>query len=149
VTPLMKKRTFLFKWVLPYAIVLAVLAWQFREEIAGTRSDYLSAALVGAAVLSILFFVIRRRSSGEPDEILDGGTFIRVSCDGVTEDIAFSNVEAIETSKLLRLTRAGLLLREPSRFGKVILFYPFQETEPSGENAVVARLRRKINAQVS
>src|SRR5215813_15301642 len=109
----MRKRTFFLKWVLPYMLVIAVLAWQFREQIQGTKSDYLLAALVSTAMLVILFFVIRRRSKDEPDEILDGGTFVRVSIGGVTEDIPLSNVEAIETSKLLRLTQAGLVLRSP------------------------------------
>lgn len=142
--PLMKKRTFLLKWALPYAIVAAVLAWQFREQMIEPTPDYLTAAVVSAAMLVILFFVIRRQNRHEPDEVLDGGTFLRVSYGRVTEDIPISNLQAVETSKLLRLTRVALLLRTPSRFGDVISFYPLQEKEPSGENAVAAGLRRRV-----
>jgi len=88
--------------------------------------------------------VIRRHSKHEPDEVLDGGTFLRVRYGSVTEDIHVSNLQAVETSKFLRLTRVALLLRVPSRFGDVILFYPLQEQDSSGENAVVTSLRRRV-----
>jgi len=55
VTPLMKTRTFVLKWAMPYAIVAAVLGWQFREEVTGSKPDYATAAVVSAAALVILF----------------------------------------------------------------------------------------------
>lgn len=142
--PLKKKRTFLLKWGLPYALVAGVLGWQFRGEVTGEKPDLPIAAIVSAAMFVILFFVIKRQNKEEPDEVLDGGTFLRVSYGNVTEDIPISNLRAVETSKLLRLTRVALLLRTSSKFGEVISFYPLQDKELSGENAVAASLRRRV-----
>jgi hypothetical protein len=144
VTPLKKKRTFLLKWALPYALVAGVLGWKFRGELTGEKPDLLIAVIVSAALCVILFFVIRRQNKEEPDEILDGGTFLRVSYGNATEDIPMSNLRAVETSKLVRLTRVALLLRTSSKFGEVISFYPLQDKESSGENAVAASLRRRL-----
>jgi hypothetical protein len=145
VIPLMKRRTFLLKWALPYALVTLVLAWHFREQISGSKPDYPTAAFVSAALFIILFFVIKRQSKQEPDEVLDGGSFLRVSYGNATEDIPVGNLQAVETNKLLRLTRVALVLRTPSSFGEVISFYPLQEKDASGENAVAASLRRRVH----
>ena len=132
---------------MPYALVAGVLGWQFRGEITGDKPDLLIAVIVSAAMLVILFFVIRRQSNDEPDEVLDGGSFLRVCYGRATEDIPISNVRAVETHKLIRLTRVALLLRTSSKFGEVISFYPLQDKELSGENAVAASLRRRVGGQ--
>lgn len=145
-TPLMQKRTFLTKWVFPYALVALVLAWQFRDEAVGADPDYASAAVVSAMMVVILFFVIRRQSKLEPDEILDGGSFLRVRYGRTTADIPISNLREVETRKIIRLTRLVLHLRTPSILGESIAFYPLQRKEPSGENAVATDLRRRLGS---
>ena len=143
-TPLKKKRTFLLKWALPYVLVAGVLGWQFRGELSGENQDIQTAAIISATVFVILFFIIKRQNKEQPDEVLDGGAFLRVSYGNVTEDIPISNLRAVETSKLVRATRVDLLLRTPSKFGEVISFYPLQDNDSSGENAVAANLRRRV-----
>lgn len=144
-TPLKKKRTFIWKWAVPYAVLVGVGAWQFHAELAKPKPDLLIEGAVGAMMFAILFFVIRRQSREEPDEVLDGGTFIRISYGGETEDIPISNLRAVETRTWIRLTRIGLLLGTPSKFGEVISFYPLQDKDASGENAVAASLRSRMN----
>jgi hypothetical protein len=142
--PLMQKRTFLTKWFFPYVLVALVLAWQFRGKSVGAEPDYASLVVISAMIIVILFFVIRRQGKLEPDEVLDGGSFLRVRYGPTTDDIPISNLKGVETRKLVRLTRLVLHLRTPSTFGELISFYPLQHKEPSGENAVAAALRRRL-----
>ena len=122
-----------------------MLGWQFRDELTGKKPDLLIAVVVSAVLFVILFFVLRRQNKEEPDEVLDGGTFLRVSYGSETEDIPISNLYAVETGKLLRLTKIALIFKPQSRFGEVIEFYPHQEKDASGQNAVAVSLQRRIN----
>lgn len=53
-------------------------------------------------------------------------------------------MRAVETRKLVRITRVYLLLRTPSKFGEVISFYPLQQKDQNGESAVAALRRRAM-----
>jgi predicted permease len=143
-TPLTRRRTFLMKWGLPYAIVLAVLLWSLYRESNKPEPDYIAAALVLVAACAILFFVIKRQSRQLPDEVLDGGTFLRVTFGSTTEDIPMSDIASIEAENLVRLTRIVLCLRKPSAFGDTIAFYPVQRRDPSGRNEVTVSLAGRI-----
>ena len=65
-SPLERKRAFLFRWALPYALALAVLVWQARGW--KGAQEYVVGTLVAALFLVILFFVIRRQDFAEYDE---------------------------------------------------------------------------------
>jgi hypothetical protein len=132
------------KWGLPYAIVLAVLLWSLYRESNKPEPDYIAAALVLVAACAILFFVIKRQSRQLPDEVLDGGTFLRVTFGSTTEDIPMSDIASIEAENLVRLTRIVLCLRKPSAFGDTIAFYPVQRRDPSGRNEVTVSLAGRI-----
>lgn len=84
--PLLQRRRFAIKWFLPYAVLVCILAWHFREAWTGEDLELLTtAAVIGLIAAVVMFFVIRRQSKEEPDEVLDGGSFIRVSYGGAKE----------------------------------------------------------------
>ena len=143
-TPLMRKRTFWSKWGLPYAILVAVLAWNVRGRWDQPDSDYAVEAVVGIAAFAILYFVIRRQSREQPDEVLDGGRFLRVTFGSTTEDIPISEIANVAAVKMLRLTRIVLSLRKPRVFGDTIVFYPVQKRDSSGRNEVAVNLERRV-----
>ena len=143
-TALMRKRTFWSKWALPYAITLPVLVWSLYGESSKPKPDYISAGLALLALCVILFFVIKRQSRQLPDEILDGGTFLRVTFGSTTEDIAISDIASIEAQTIVRLTRIVLYLQKPSAFGDAIAFYPVQRRDSSGRNEVAVSLEGRI-----
>ena len=143
-TPLSRKRTFLTKWFLPYVATTPVALWQFHAEGTKAEPQYAVLGVVLVAMAVILFFVIKRQSNDHPDEVLDGGSFLRVVRGSSHEDIPFADLEVVHTSKLVRLTRLYLQFRTPTKQGRTISFYPLQEKDASGENAVAATLRRKI-----
>lgn len=141
-TPLMRKRTFLTKWALPYALCTLVLLWRgYRDP------DLLSLLVVSVILFTILFFVIRRQSRNQPDEVLDGGTFLQLVFGKAIETVQLSNLADIEVEKFLRLTRLVLHLRQPSRVGQTIVFYPLQEKNSSGENLVYASLQARTKGR--
>jgi hypothetical protein len=146
VRPLMRKRTFLAKWALPYGLCALVALWQWYQELGEPDPHYLSLLVVWVMLFTILFFVIRRQSRNQSDEVLDGGTFIQLTFGKAVETVPLSNVTDIEVDKLLRLTRLVLHLREPSRVGQTIVFYPLQDKDSSGENSVAASLRARTKS---
>jgi hypothetical protein len=148
VIPLKPTRTFLSKWILPYVGIALILGWQIRKETLKSQPEYLAMAFVSALCLVIFFFAMRRQYKGDPDAVLDGGTFLRVSFGSESEDIPISSVREVETGKLFRSTKIALVLKEKSRFGEVIEFYPYQKKIPSGENEVVNNLRRRLNVSL-
>jgi hypothetical protein len=79
----------------------------------------------------------------DPDEVLDGGTFLRVSYGSETEDIPLSNVKAAETSKFVTALRVELLLRTSSKFGDVISFYPHRTKDASGRECSRGELEKQ------
>lgn len=143
--PLSRKRTFLTKWVLPYVFTVPVALWQFHEESIKGEPQYVLLGSVWLTVAVILFFVIKRQTNDYPDEVLDAGTFLRVVRGPSHEDYPFADLEAVDTSKLVRVTRLYLHFRTPTKEGRTISFYPLQEKVASGENAVAAALRRKLS----
>ena len=143
-TPLMRKRTFWLKWGLPYAVVVAVLLWNVRGRWDKPNSDHLVEVVVGIAAFVILYFVIRRQSRELPDEVLDGGRFLRVTFGSTTEDIPISEIASVAAVKMLRLTRIVLFLRKPRVFGDTIEFYPIQKLDSSGRNEVAVNLERRV-----
>jgi hypothetical protein len=148
VTPLMHKRTFWLKWGLPYAVVVAVLLWNFRG--ASDRPDAYHAVelVVGIIALVILYFVIRRQSREQPDEVLDGGRFLRVTFGNITEDIPISEIASVTAVKVLRVTRIVLFLRKPRSFGDTIEFYPVHKLDSSGRNEIAVNLERRVGAML-
>ena len=145
-TPLMRKRTFWLKWGLPYAIVVAVLLWNFRGGSDKPNPDYAIEVVVGIIALIILYFVIRRQSKALPDEVVDGGRFLRVTFGSITEDVPISDIASVAAVKMLRLTRIVLYLRKPRAFGDTIEFYPIQKRDSSGRNEVAVNLERRVGA---
>ena len=148
-TPLMRKRTFLTKWALPYALVGLVVLWLWLDELAKPERDYpsyLSLFVVSVTMFVILFFVVKRQSRNQPDEVLDGGTFLRLTFGKTVENVQLSNLAEVEVDKFLRLTRLVLHLREPSKVGQIIAFYPLQDSDSSGENLVAVSLRARTRS---
>jgi hypothetical protein len=145
-TPLTRRRTFLMKWGLPYASVLAVLAWRLSQEFNKPEPDYIAAGFVLVTTCAILFFVIKKQSRQLPDEVLHGGTFLRVTFGSTTEDIALTDIASMEAENIVRLTRIVLCLRKPSAFGDTIAFYPVQRRDPSGRNEVAVSLAGRIGS---
>lgn len=142
---LSRKRTFLTKWVLPYVFTVPVALWHFHEEGVKGEPQYVLLSSVWLTAAVILFFVIKRQANDYPDEVLDGGTFLRVVRGPSHEDFPFADLEVVHTSKLVRLTRLSLQFRTLTKEGRTISFYPLQEKNASGENAVAAALRRKLS----
>jgi hypothetical protein len=140
-TPLMPKRTVWMKWVLPYVLILAVFAWTFYDE----RPRYISAGLVLISMLVIMFYMSKRENKHMPDQVLDGGSFLQVHFGPVTEHIPLSNVLSMDAQKFIRVTCIVLRLREPASFGDTITFYPFQDRDASGHNAVAVSLQGRIS----
>lgn len=143
-TPLMDKRTFWWKWVAPYALVLAILVWSLYGDSSKPRPDHVLAAFLLTGSCVMLFFVLKRQSREQPDEVLDGGTFLRVTFASTTEDIPISEVARIEVDKIVRLTRIVLYLQKPGAFGDTIAFYPLQRRDSSGRNEVAVSLEGRI-----
>lgn len=143
-TPLMRKRTFLIKWVLPYVSITLVVLWQAYKESAKAEPNYGGLGFIWLALLVILYVFIKRQTNHEPDEVLDGGTFLRVVRGSLQEDIPFADLQAVDTTKLVRLTRLYLHFRKPTLQGPTISFYPLQDKNASGENAVAVALRGKL-----
>jgi hypothetical protein len=142
----MPKRTFLMKWVFPYALCVLVVLWQWYEEAAAPDRHYVSLAVVSVTLFAILFFVIRRQSETLPDEVVDGGTFLLFTFGKRVETVQLSNVADLEVYTLFRLTRLTLHLREPSSVGQTIVFYPFPAKNSSGENLVAGSLRARVKS---
>jgi hypothetical protein len=142
----MPKRTFLMKWAFPYALSALVVLWQWYEEVAAPDPHYVALAVVSVLLFAILFFVIRRQSQTLPDEVVDGGTFLQFTFAKKVEAVPLSNLADVEVHTLFRLTRLVLHLREPSRVGQTIVFYPFPDKNSSGENLVAASLRARIKS---
>ena len=137
----MRKRTFLTKWTFPYTLCALVVLWQWYEE-----RDYVSLVVVSVMLFAILFFVIRRQSQTLPDEVVDGGTFLQFTFGNKVETVQLSNVADVEVHSFFRLTRLALHLREPSRVGQTIVFYPLPDKNSSGENLVAASLRARTKS---
>jgi hypothetical protein len=142
----MRQRNFLGKWFVSFALVTFVLAWHFRDDF-GDPSQRLTAIVVSLLIYIILYFVIRSQNAKAPDQVLDGGTFLQLTFNGRVDTIQLSNVETVETHKLLRLTRISLHLRSPTESGSVVTFYPLQGTDAGGENAVAKALRARISVR--
>jgi hypothetical protein len=66
-TPLERKRAFLFRWALPYGLTAAVLFWQWRPWSARPTHEHLLYAVLSLAIFAILFFVIRGQAGGHFD----------------------------------------------------------------------------------
>ena len=146
-TPLMEKRTFLTKWALPFVLTALVLVWQWYDELARPDPHPWIMASVSAVALAILFFVLRRRSSRDPYEVLDGGTFLQVRFGDRTEILQLSDIEHVQVDKLIRLVRIRLLLRASAQGARSISFYPIQKNDAAGQNAVAASLRARVSGQ--
>ena len=94
-TALMRKRTFWLKWGLPYFVLTAVLFWTFRGGWDKPSSDYIVEIVVSMVALLIMYFTIRRQGREQPDEVLDGGRFLRVTFGNTTEDIPISDIASV------------------------------------------------------
>ena len=138
----MRKRTFLTKWALPYALCALVVLWQWYRD-----RDLQSLMFVSVMLCTILFVVIRRQSRNLPDEVLDGGTFLRFVFGKAIETVQLSDLVDVEVDKFLRTTRLVLHLRQPTRVGQTIVFYPLQDKNASGENVVAASLRARTGGR--
>ena len=143
--PLMRRRTFLTKWALPYTIVALFLLWNWHQELAKPKPNYFVALFASFVLIIVAYFFVRRRSAVETDEVLDGGRFLKVTFGDRTEDVPMSNVARIETQRVILLTRMVLHLREPAEFGQTMSFYPIQSRNDSGENSVAASLEARMN----
>jgi hypothetical protein len=145
VNPLMRRRKFLTKWALPYTLTTLVFLWQWHGESAKPNPRHLAALFACVTLYVFLFFVIRRQSAEEPDEMLDGGTFLQVTYGDRTETVQLSDVAKVEIQKILRTTRVILHLRVPVIAGDTISFYPIQKRDSSGQNVVAAALLARTN----
>jgi hypothetical protein len=144
--PLMQKRTFFTKWVLPFALTALIFLWFWYQELVKPDPHYGELAIACMVGLVILFFVIRRRGSQEPDEVLDGGTFLQVRFGDRIEVVQLSDVEHVHVAKLIRLVRITLFLRASTQAGRAISFYPIQKDDAVGQNAVGASLRARVSS---
>jgi hypothetical protein len=93
-----------------------------------------------------LFFAIRRQSQQEPDEVLDGGTFLQFTYGNRVEIVQMSDIADVEIQRLLRLTRVILHPHTPTNDGGTIGFYPNQQRNVAGQNEVAVALQRRIKA---
>jgi hypothetical protein len=126
-----------------------VVLWQWRREIAKPEQDYMSLSIVSLALMVILFFVIKRQSQHEPDEVLDGGSFLQLVYGKRVELVKLSDVADVQIQKVLRTTRVILHLRAPTGAGNTVAFYPDQKRNLAGDNEVAVALRARAGGSTS
>jgi hypothetical protein len=103
------------------------------------------ASLPPVAMMAIGYFVFRILLCPLADEVWWDGDELVVRKGGEEEWIAIDNVVNVEGTPFVNPEQIRLTLREPSRFGREIVFMPPIRFWPVGRHALVRELMQRVH----
>ena len=141
---LMRKRSPWIKWGLPYALVNLILLWQWHGEMYKPDPEYGILTFIGLFAFIALFFSIRKQFRQLPDEVLDGGTFLRFVFGNVTEDVPLSDIADFEVEQGRR-TCVVVTFKAELKNGWQFSFYPPRD---SSSLEAIAAVHNRISSRM-
>ena len=132
------RRVFMVAWAVGATFALVET---FTKERALTGEEILAATIFSIALIVVVVLLVRG-----PVEVLDAGDRLIVRRGDVRDEIDFANLDKVTMSPFHSGQRITLHLKQESRFGKKIHFFPLRNTSrfaPMEQWPVVVSLRQR------